>query len=99
MSGGSYNYLDRALRFDPADVFDRLDDLRRARDRLLGLGYRPEAKEVDRLVVWAERCLLLAETRAEDLSHVLHAVEWLDSSDWSETDMAEVIAKRRGEAE
>jgi hypothetical protein len=95
MSGGSYNYLEISLRGEPAEAFRRCADLAAVRDRLLQMGYAPEAKEVDEVVALIGRAMLLVETRIKSLAPILHAVEWRDSMDWGDDDVRAAVEMRR----
>ncbi len=85
MSGGSYNYL----CFYTDDLHSRGPELDAMHQRLESSGYR-EAARATREVI---RSLEITRRMAEALADVWQAVEWADSSDWSEDQVREVIAR------
>lgn len=88
MSGGSYAYLCDA---DPTDVLGRMPRLRDMADRLDGLC--PAAAEKTRAIMALYDEL---DQRIDELKGIWKAVEWRDSSDWSEEQPMEAVAKYVG---
>lgn len=107
MSGGSYNYLDSAADVHGiGGLLQRQDDLRNMAHRLDGLC--PEAAAETRLFVeggtveqQAASIFHGIDTRLKRLEPLWHAVEWRDSGDWGEDQLAQAIAdyRARGPAE
>lgn len=94
MSGGSLNYIySRAL----GDLFDysSIADLEAAAQILYKKNYHAEADDVRRLIEY----ILSARNRVgilrEQLAPVLKAVEWCESCDISDEDLAKKIEKYR----
>lgn len=85
MSGGSYNYLCDA---DSGDIGNKLDNLREMAERLEGINPDGHAAADTREVFAIVAALEFAIRR---LSDVWHAVEWRDSCDWGDAQMAEVL--------
>lgn len=88
MSGGSYDYLaDRAS----AGILIPVDDnLLRMAERLEATPGAERAAADTRAVIAAVEG---AQEAAARLYDVWRAVEWADSCDWSEEDVAEAVAK------
>jgi hypothetical protein len=96
MSGGSYNYLCRAL--DLEDLLKQKADLESMFERLAGLGYAPEAAaETYQLLLSLRVMESRAEVHVQRLRDLWKAVEWWDSCDWSEDQVKEALAAYRGE--
>ncbi|NEB42247.1 hypothetical protein [Streptomyces sp. SID14515] len=96
MSGGSYNYL--CYSGDLEDINSRRYDLEQMAARLAGLGYAQDAaRETEELLLLLRQWEVRAATRIQRLTTVWKAVEWWDSSDWSEDRVREALAKYRGE--
>ncbi|WP_329390290.1 hypothetical protein [Streptomyces sp. NBC_01716] len=96
MSGGSYNYLCHA--FDLDDLVRRRGSLREMADRLAGLGYAQDAaRETEELLVLLQQWEVRTQVRIKRLEDVWKAIEWWDSSDYSEGDVREALAAYRGE--
>lgn len=88
MSGGSYDYLCHAAG-DAADLAGKHQQMEWMASRLDGMGHILAARatrDVARLLDGAERT-------SEALQDVWHAVEWADSGDWSQDQVAPVVAK------
>lgn len=97
MSGGSYNYL--CFR-DETDVFSHLGDLRDMADRLDQVC--PEAAAETRALFDGPRSLLSElETRLRKLTALWKAVEWRDSGDTGDAQLAAAVEefKAQGPAE
>lgn len=93
MSGGSLNYL---CYCQTNELFNRIGDLEEAEEYLLKCGYKDIARDVRRLIEY----LLSAENRIstlfEQLSEVLHAIEWHMSADYGEDTAKKVLEQYRG---
>lgn len=87
MSGGSYGYLCFAVG-DAAELGAKRDELRRMAERLQQAGYRHAARRTRTVT----DLLDAAEQVAAQLEAVWHAVEWRDSNDWGDEQVAEVCA-------
>ena len=83
MSGGSYDYL-----FIAEDLFDRYHTIEAMRDRLAELGHVGAAADTQRVLDGLDQ----AKSQAKSLSEVWRAVEWLDSGDSGEDQVAEAVA-------
>ena len=94
MSGGSYNYLYLHI----TGLEQQRGDIQEMRDRLQGLADRnvPGAAKAAADTQAVLDRLDQAEAQAQALSDVWHAVEWCDSSDWSEDDVHDALAKHQG---
>lgn len=98
MSGGSYDYL--GVSFDLDDLLMKRSQLESMRDRLIGLGYAPDAaSETDHLICMLNQWEVLAATRIKRLSPIWFAIEWWDSGDHGEAQVKEAISKYRKEDE
>ena len=94
MSGGSMNYL--YLR-EPGQLFEAENQkaLEDAEAVLQRLGYKDISKDVRRLLEYvrsAENCISVLH---ENLSDVLHAVEWYESSDYGLDNTKKVLEEYR----
>jgi hypothetical protein len=99
VSGGSYNYLGSICYDDLGDLLNKRTELREMADRLAGLGYAEDAaRETEELLVMLRQWQVRAEVRVRRLLDVWHAVEWWDSSDWSEEQVCKALAAYRSEA-
>lgn len=93
MSGGSYNYLCFA---DAGDVLQRRSTLAEMADRLDELC--PEAAAETRALFDGPRSLYAElEARLARLTDLWQAVEWRDSSDWTDQQVAEAVEKFRAQ--
>lgn len=100
MSGGSYNYLGLVYGDDLAELLGKEADLRAMADRLAGLGYATDAaRETEELLIMLRQWKVRAEVRVRRLSDVWKAVEWWDSSDWSEDRVRTALTIYRGSGE
>lgn len=96
MSGGSFNYLCHTWDLD--DLLTKMGDLEAMSQALAGLGYAKDAaRETEELLVILRQWQVRTEIRLEGLTPVWKAMEWWRSSDWSEDDLREELAKYRGE--
>ena len=96
MSGGSFNYLCQTWDLD--DLLTKMGDLEAMSRALATLGYAKDAaRETEELLVILRQWQVQTEVRLERLSPVWKAMEWWRSSDWSEDDLREELAKYRGE--
>lgn len=95
MSGGSYDYL---YIKDAGQLFDYPVQLEAMANRLGGLGYAEDAARdaFDLLAIIRTQNVRIEAARRR-LEGVFKAVEWWDSSDWSEDDVKEALAKYRDE--
>lgn len=91
MSGGSYNHL---AEHQPGDLEARRGDIEAMRDRLEELANQrvPGAARAARLTRYVLIHLDLAEAKAKELADAWHAVEWCDSSDYSDATMRQALA-------
>ncbi|WP_280422809.1 hypothetical protein [Nocardia carnea] len=94
MSGGRYNHL---YRQEPDELLGlgRVEDLTAIRDRLIELGASDIATEVDEILSAITAFQEKAGRQMTKLGDVLQAVEWLDSNDWDEDQVKEVIGRFR----
>lgn len=91
MSGGSYNYLCFA---DGSDVLTKLGDLQSMADRLDEVC--PEAAGETRALFAGPKSLRAElEERLKRLTDLWYAVEWRDSGDWGDAQLAEAVEKFR----
>lgn len=94
MSGGSLGYV---CYCQTNELFNRIGDLEEAEAYLLSNGYNDIAKDVRRLIEY----LFSAENRIsvlhEQLSNVLHAIEWHISADYGEDTAKKVLEEYRNE--
>lgn len=87
MSGGSYNYL--CWNTDVYELGQRRSEVEAMAKRLEAMDYPAAARatrDVLRLLDGASRC-------ASSLEDVWHAVEWRDSGDYGDDQVAEAVAK------
>ena len=86
MSGGSLNYIYCA---EPEELFkaDRVADLETAEAVLIRAGYKDIAVDVRRLVEYIKSAEIRITVLHEQLSDVLHAVEWYISADYGDSTM------------
>lgn len=93
MSGGSYDYLCFA---DESDVLRRLESLQRMADRLDEVC--PEAAAETRALFDGPKSLRAeVEARLKRLTDLWYAVEWRDSGDWGDTQLADAVEKFRAQ--
>lgn len=96
MSGGSLNYLyikeDEHL-FETQTV----DDLETAAAVLVSKGYMDIAKDVLRLAEYIKSANIRVSVLHEQLSDVLHAVEWRLSCDYGDDNLRKHLDAYRGE--
>jgi hypothetical protein len=85
MSGGSYNYL--YLR----ELADNADDIARLAERLRVLGHEDAANRAAESAV----ALRWADGIRVEMERVWQAVEWCDSSDANERDVANAVERWR----
>jgi len=96
MSGGSFNYLCNTWDLD--GLLTKMGDLEAMSQALAALGYAKDAaRETEELLVILRQWQVQTEVRLERLTPVWKAMEWWRSSDWSEDDLREELAKYRGE--
>ena len=96
MSGGSFNYLCQTWDLD--GLLTKMGDLEAMSRALARLGYAQDAaRETEELLVILRQWQVQTEVRLERLTPVWKAMEWWRSSDWSEDDLREELAKYRGE--
>ena len=97
MSGGHYDYL--CFAQDLEELLTKGRSLQEMYDRLDGLGYAEDAaaetEEVITILGHAQRRIA---RRLARLQPVWKAVEWWDSSDWSEDSVRQALAEYREEA-
>jgi hypothetical protein len=86
MSGGSLNYL---YCKEPNELFEsnRVEDLETAAAVVYNAGYKDIAKDIFRLVEYIKSAAIRVEVLHEQLSDVLHAVEWYLSADYGDDTM------------
>ena len=94
MSGGSFNYLCHAI--DLEELLHRQGDLEQMADFLAELGYADDvATETRRMVTDLRRVSNRLEQEMEGLRGIWRSAEWWQSSDTSEDDFKETLAKWR----
>lgn len=81
MSGGAYDYLYFRLQDIAKDGI--VDDLHRAKERLIELGRPAIASKVGDILAG----IAALEEQASKLTDVLYALEWKDSGDWGDEQM------------
>jgi hypothetical protein len=94
VSGGSYGYLCFAAA-DAAELGGKREELERMEKRLREAGYRHAARQTRTV----SDLLDAAELAASELERVWHAVEWCDSGDWGDEQVAEVVGAYEAAAE
>lgn len=94
MSGGSLNYIFCA-EIDQLFNADRVADLETAEATLLSAGYKDIAMDVRRLIEYIKSAEIRVMVLHEQLSNVLHAVEWYISADYSKTTMRKYLEDYR----
>lgn len=93
MSGGSFDYL--YVHYEVELRHER--QLEQMADRLAVLGYADDAaQETRRALEDARAARVRAEVALKRLEGVWKAMEWWQSSDWSEDAVAEALVKYRG---
>ncbi len=98
MSGGSYDYLySRDASDFLGDQSTAMENLDRMADRLAGLGFADAAQESRRLYLEVLRCQARIRPMIDRLEDVWHAIEWVDSGDYSMRQLNNTIATYRGE--
>ena len=91
MSGGSFNYLCHTWGFH--DLVSKQGDLEAMAQALAGLGYAKDAaRETVELLLLLRQWEVQASVRVERLREVWKAMEWWQSSDYSEDDFRETLA-------
>lgn len=80
MSGGSYNYL---CFSNTENISSKIDDLRNMVDRIEKLGYPRIAEDTDKTIALITDFEEKLQNSIDKLHKVWHAVEWLDSGDYS----------------
>lgn len=90
MSGGSYDYL---CYVETEDVFAhyRIQNLVAIKDRLVVLGHEDAARNVQSLIRNIRLSVSSIGEQLDLLRGVLKAVEWLDSADYGEDQVAEAV--------
>jgi len=97
VSGGSYNYLHAK---DTRELFDAVNDLQAARDRIAGLGYANEAAQaVTELLDSIREFDQTTTDRMARIGGVLRALEWWDSNDTDEDGFRRALDALRDEAQ
>lgn len=98
MSGGSFNYLYNK-EVDELFGYEALMDLESMEAILLNKNYQDLAQDVRRLIEYIKSAKNRVGVLHENLKPVLKAVEWYESCDYDEDDLAKYIEEyRRGEA-
>lgn len=92
MSGGSYNYL---CYKDGIDIFERREELKSMRDRLVELGYLDAAKETESILLIMDSFEVRLQARLDRIRDVWQAVEWCDSGDSGREGVENAIEKYR----
>jgi len=92
MSGGSYNYL---CYKEGIDIFERREELKSMRDRLVELGYLDAAKETESVLLVMDSFEVRLQARLERMRDVWQAVEWWDNGDSGRDDVENAIEKYR----
>ncbi|WP_030672315.1 hypothetical protein [Streptomyces sp. NRRL B-1347] len=95
MSGGSYDYLCRALDF--TDLVNQMPNIERMSKTLAHLGYAADAaRETEELLLILRQSEVRATVRLERLRNVWQAVEWWHSADWSQDQVKQALDEYRG---
>ena len=92
MSGGSFNYL---CYKDGIDIFERREELKSMRDRLIELGYLDAAKETESILLVMDSFEVRLQARLDRIRDVWQTVEWCDSGDSEKEDVEKAIEKYR----
>ena len=94
MSGGSFNYL---FCKEPEQLFDAsvIADLSDMEDILLTNNYTDVARDVRRLIEYIKSARNRVDVLQAQLKPVLKAVEWYESADIGDTDLAKAIEEYR----
>lgn len=93
MNGGSYDYLYTA---DIHELLTRMSDVMRMTNRLFKFGYAEDAaKESENLMLILSVARQSIDVHFSNLRDVWKAVEWVDSNDWGEDQLKEVLRKYR----
>lgn len=92
MAGGVFEYL---YTSDAEDLIcpRQLNYLRQAAQRLMSLGHRDAADEVEKLADEVSVFLLKAQAKMEPLRDLLHAAEWEKSGTWEPEKVAAVASQ------
>lgn len=91
MSGGSYNYLCNAYA---DDIMSRVETMREMAGRLDDVCPKAAGKTREILAIYRE-----LDQRIDELRDIWKAVEWRDSCDWGEDQLAEAAAEYEARAE
>lgn len=95
MSGGSLNYL---YLKDAAELMNAVADLEAVEAELLStFGAKDVAKDVRRLIEYINSANNRISVLAEQLSEVMHAIEWYDSGDYGRDSVNRCLNDYRGE--
>lgn len=94
MSGGSFNYL---YCKEVSELFYAVDDLEGVELYLIKRGDKDIAQDVRRLIEYIRTAENRISVLKENLTDVLHAVEWRESGDWGEESLQRVLDKYRNE--
>ena len=94
MSGGSFNYL---YCKEPEQLFDNsvIGDLADMEVILLTRNYTDVARDVRRLIEYIKSARNRVDVLQAQLKPVLKAVEWYESADYGDTDLAKAIEEYR----
>ncbi len=94
MSGGSYNYL---FTKEPAELLQyyNIEYIEEMADRLMQSGYKDVAKDMQRLAEYCKSANLRISVLSEELSDVMHAIEWRVSGDSGEDSIKNAVEKYR----
>lgn len=94
MSGGSFNYI-YCRELDDLFSYDSIGDLEGIAENLYEYNYHAEAKDVRRLIEYILSARNRVEVLHEQLAPVLKAVEWRQSCDFGDADLAKWVEKYR----
>lgn len=98
MSGGSFDYL---FSKETAELLEdyNIGNIEEMADRLMQSGYKDVAKDMQRLAEYCKSANLRISVLSEELSDVMHAIEWCASGDWGEDRIFNAVEKYRNRGE
>ncbi len=99
MSGGSFNYFERAVNLDGVGVLfneGRKKTLEEMRDICIEELDAPDAAaEIETILATIKQAEVLLETRFDRLAGIFHGIEWERSADWGKDQVMGEIEKYR----
>lgn len=90
MSGGSWDYM---YSWDQLTFLERREDVARMAKRLTEKGHVDAARALEEFYCVLQHAAIQIDARKTALRDVFHAVEWHDSGDYSEEDLAEAVKR------